>query len=157
DRFRGRLIFPICDGRGRVIGFGGRLLEEGEQSGPKYLNSPETALFEKGSVLYGLHLARNEMRAGKAAVVMEGYTDVISAHQAGIKNAVASLGTALTFNQARLLRFQAETVFMAYDADAAGEAATWRGFKILADAGCLVKIVELPAGEDPDSIIRSRG
>jgi DNA primase len=157
DRFRDRLIFPILDLSGKVIGFGGRALSEGEKAGPKYLNSPETSVFAKGSVLYGLHLARESIRREKATVVVEGYTDVIAAHQAGLPNAVASLGTSLTPAQARLLRSQAEKVFIAYDADSAGEAATWRGLKMLRDAGCTVQVLDLPVGSDPDSLIREAG
>lgn len=157
DRFRGRLIFPIFNISGNVAGFGGRVLEEGEKSGPKYLNSPETLVFDKGSMLYGLNLAREEIRREKKAIVMEGYTDVITAFQAGIKNAVASLGTALSAEQGRLLRYQADTVVTAYDSDSAGEAATWRGLAILQASGCLVQIAELPEGSDPDSYIRENG
>jgi DNA primase len=157
DRFRDRIIFPITNPGGEAIGFGGRALSEGEKAGPKYLNSPETPVFEKGASLFGLHLARERIRREKAAVVMEGYTDVITAHQAGLANAVASLGTSLTSTQARLLRSQAEKVFIAYDADRAGEAATWRGLKLLRDIGCLVQVVDLPAGSDPDDLIRKEG
>jgi len=157
DRFRDRLVFPIFSISGTVAGFGGRVLEEGGKSGPKYLNSPESAVFNKGSMLYGLNLAREEIRRGKKAVVMEGYTDVITAFQAGIKNAVASLGTALSAEQARLLRYQADTVVTAYDSDSAGEAATWRGLAILQASGCLVQVAELPEGSDPDSYIRENG
>ncbi len=157
DRFRHRIIFPILDPGGRVIGFGGRALDVGEKAGPKYLNSPETSVFEKGAVLYGLHLAREQIRQEKTAVVMEGYTDVITAHQAGLRNAVASLGTSLTQVQARLLRSQAEKVYIAYDADSAGEAATWRGLKLLRDAGCTVQVLDLPPGSDPDDLIREAG
>lgn len=157
DRFRHRLIFPIFDIKGRVVGFGGRALEEGQFAGPKYLNSPETPVFDKGSILYGMHLAREQIRRLKTAVVVEGYTDVISAHQAGLNNVVASLGTSLTAGQARQLRLQAETVIIAYDADAAGQAAAWRGLKVLREAGCRVKVAELPAQTDPDSLIRTQG
>ncbi len=157
DRFRNRLIFPIFNISGNVAGFGGRALEEGEKSGPKYLNSPETPVFDKGSMLYGMNLAREEIRREKKAVVMEGYTDVITAFQAGIKNAVASLGTALSAEQGRLLRYQADTVITAYDSDSAGEAATWRGLAILQANGCLVQVAELPEGSDPDSYIRENG
>lgn len=157
DRFRDRLIFPIFNISGTVAGFGGRVLEEGAKSGPKYLNSPETLVFNKGSMLYGLNLAREEIRRGKKAVVMEGYTDVITAFQAGIKNVVASLGTALSAEQARLLRYQADTVVTAYDSDSAGEAATWRGLAILQASGCLVQVAELPEGSDPDSFIKENG
>ncbi len=157
DRFRDRLIFPIANISGKIAGFGGRTLSEGDKSGPKYLNSPETPVFEKGLMLYGLNLAKEEIRRLKSAVVMEGYTDMITAYQAGIKNVVASLGTALTAEQGRLLRHQAETVITAYDSDAAGEAATWRGLAILQRTGCLVRVAEMPAGSDPDSYIREKG
>ncbi len=157
DRFRNRLMFPIANISGNVAGFGGRALEEGEKNGPKYLNSPETPVFDKGSMLYGLNLAREEIRRSKKAIVMEGYTDVITAFQAGIRNAVASLGTALTAEQGRLLRYQAETAVTAYDSDSAGEAATWRGLAILQASGCLVQVAVLPEGSDPDSYIRQYG
>ena len=157
DRFRDRLIFPIFTAGGKVAGFGARAMEEGDKSIPKYLNSPETPVFEKGTFLYGLHLAREQIRSRKTVIVVEGYTDVITAYQAGIKNAVASLGTALTRTQGRLMRSQAEKVIIAYDADSAGEAATWRGLKILQDSGCLVEVADLPEGSDPDGLIRQRG
>ncbi len=155
DRFRNRLIFPIYDLKGRVVGFGGRALAKG--SGPKYLNSPETVLFDKGSVLYGLHLSREQIRRSGEAIVMEGYTDVITAHRHGLKNTVASLGTALTCIQARLLRAQTPVVTIAFDADSAGEAAAWRGFKTLQDAGCRVRVALFPPGSDPDSYMCEKG
>jgi DNA primase len=154
DRFRNRIIFPIWDQRGTVIAFGGRIMGDGM---PKYLNSPETALFDKGRNLYALHLARETIRKEKRAIIFEGYMDVIAAHQASLTNAVASLGTSLTEAQARLLRNQAEEVVIVYDADAAGQAATWRGLQTLRQAGCLVKVGRLPLGQDPDDFIRARG
>ena len=154
DRFRGRVIFPIHDAQKRVIGFGGRILENGQ---PKYLNSPQTALFDKGTVLYGLDLAKESIRIKKHVIVMEGYMDVITAHQFGIGNAVASLGTALTDKQAKLLKRYTENVIIAYDADAAGEAATLRGLDILRDQGLKVRVLQLPPGEDPDDFIRAQG
>lgn len=157
DRFRNRVVFPICTISGKVAGFGGRILDEKGKSGPKYLNSPETEIFSKGTMLYGLNLAREESRRLKTVVVMEGYTDVITAYQAGFKNVVASLGTALTYEQSRLLRNQAENVITAYDADSAGAAATWRGLAILQSTGCLVRVTEMPVGSDPDSMIRKQG
>ncbi len=157
DRFRDRLIFPIFNIGGKVAGFGARAMEAGEKSGPKYLNSPETPVFEKGTFLYGLNLAREHIRRMKTVIVTEGYTDVITAYQAGIKNVVASLGTALTPAQGKLMRSQAEKVIIAYDADSAGESATWRGLKILQDSGCLVEVADLPEGSDPDGLIRQRG
>ncbi|WP_258360237.1 DNA primase [Moorella sulfitireducens] len=154
DRFRGRLMFPIKDSRGRVIGFGGRILQEGH---PKYLNSPETALFHKGRHLYGLHLALPGMRREGRAVLVEGYMDVIAAWQHGIDNAVASLGTALTPEQARELKKYVQEVIIAYDADRAGEAATLRGMDILAAAGLQVRVLQLPEGKDPDEFLAVRG
>ncbi|MBT9172837.1 MAG: DNA primase [Syntrophomonadaceae bacterium] len=154
DRFRNRIIFPIHNQRGEVIAFGGRVLGEGS---PKYLNSPETPLFEKGRNLYALHLAKEAIRRERQAVVFEGYMDVITAHQAGITHAVATLGTALTEIQGRLLQSWAEEVLLVYDADAAGLAATWRGLQVLRQAGCLVKIGRLPAGTDPDGFIAGFG
>ncbi len=156
DRFRSRIMFPITNRDGQVTGFGGRAFGE-DNRGPKYLNSPATPLFDKKNVLYGIYQARNEIRAQKAAVIMEGYTDVIMAYQAGIKNAVASLGTALTPQQARQLRMQAPEVLIAYDADTAGEAAAERGLSILNAMGCRVKVARLPGGEDPDTYLREYG
>lgn len=157
DRFRERLLFPIANVSGKIVGFGARSLATGEKSVPKYLNSPETPVFKKGAYLYGMHLARQEIRSRQVAIIVEGYTDVITAFQAGIKNIVASLGTALTPEQGRLIRSQVETVTIAYDADSAGEAATWRGLKILQESGCLVKVAELPEDSDPDGLIRKQG
>ncbi len=157
DRFRDRVIFPIFNISGKTSGFGGRTMSEGDKFGPKYLNSPETPVFDKGNMLYGLNLAREEIRRQKKAIVTEGYTDVITAYQAGIKNCVASLGTALTAEQGRLLRNQADTVVTAYDSDTAGQAATWRGLAILQSTGCLVQVAEMPVGSDPDTYIRENG
>ncbi len=157
DRFRDRVIFPIFNISGKIAGFGGRTMSEGDKSGPKYLNSPETPVFDKGNMLYGLNLAREEIRRQKKAIVTEGYTDVITAYQAGIKNCVASLGTALTAEQGTLLRNQADTVVTAYDSDTAGQAATWRGLAILQSTGCLVQVAEMPVGSDPDTYIRENG
>lgn len=157
DRFRSRLIFPIFNISGKVVGFGGRTLAEGEKEGPKYLNSPQSPVFDKRAILYGLNLAKDEIRRRKKVVVAEGYTDVITTYQAGIRNIVASLGTALTVEQSRLLRSQADTVITAYDSDSAGELATWRGLTILQATGCLIQIAEMPEGSDPDSFIRDYG
>lgn len=154
DRFRNRIMYPIGNHRGEVIAFGGRIIGDGL---PKYLNSPETPLFDKSKTLYALQLAREAIRLQKQAVIFEGYMDVIAAHQAGIKNAVASLGTSLTDAQARLLRNQADEVVIVYDADAAGQAAAWRGLQVLRQAGCLVKVGRLPKGMDPDDYIRRHG
>ncbi len=157
DRFRNRLMFPIYNHRGRAVGFGGRALPWGDQTGPKYLNSPETPIFNKSRMLYGFHLAKSFIRRTGSAIIMEGYTDVIAAYQAGYKNVVASLGTSLTAGQGKLVRSQAKEVLIAYDADAAGQSATWRGFNLLQDLGCMVKVIELPGGSDPDSFIHQKG
>lgn len=156
DRFRDRVMFPICDVRGRVIGFGGRTMS-GEKDVAKYLNSPESPLFNKRRTLYGLHLAREAIRSNDQAIIVEGYMDAISAHQAGVTNVVASLGTALTAEQARGLREQCSQVVIAYDADTAGQAATLRGLDLLVAAGCDVKVLRLPQGKDPDELIRTQG
>lgn len=153
DRFRNRIMFPVLDIKNRVIGFGGRVLDD---SKPKYLNSPETPVFNKGSNLYGLNLAAAE-RDNKRIVIVEGYMDTIALHQYGITNAVASLGTALTKYQARLLKRYCNEVIIGYDADAAGQAATLRGLDILTEAGCSVKILKIPRGKDPDEFIRLEG
>ncbi|MEW5952374.1 MAG: DNA primase [Bacillota bacterium] len=154
DRFRGRIMFPIRDERGRVVGFGGRVLDS---SHPKYLNSPETSVFNKSRVLFGLDLAKRGILEKGCAVVMEGYLDVITAHRCGINNAVASLGTSLTRDQGRLLLKFTKNVFIAYDADTAGVAATVRGLDLLQELGCRVKVVNIPPGEDPDDFIRNNG
>jgi len=154
DCFRSRILFPICDYKGRVLGFGGRVLGSGE---PKYLNTGETDLFQKGHVLYALHAAIPTIRSSGFAVIVEGYTDVIAAHQAGIKNVVASLGTAFTREQAKLIRRYAENVIMAYDADSAGSSATLRSMDILAQCRCKVRVAPIPEGYDPDSFISAFG
>jgi len=154
DRFRGRLMFPIKDSRGRVIGFGGRVLGEGQ---PKYLNSPETILFSKGKNLFGLDLALPGIRKKSQAILVEGYMDMITAWQYGIDNAVATLGTALTREQARELKKYAKEVIIAYDADTAGAKATLRGLDILTAAGLQVRVIQLPEGMDPDEFLAVRG
>ena len=153
-RFRGRLIFPIWDVRGRVVGFGGRLLGEGE---PKYLNSPETPVFHKGTLLYALDRARTAIRAESLAVLVEGYVDAIRLHAAGIGNAVAPLGTSLTPEQARLLRRYTKQVALAYDADAPGQKSSFRNADELLRQGASVSVVTLPPGEDPDTLVRKGG
>lgn len=156
DRFRNRIIFPIFNVRGEVLAFGGRIISNNTDF-PKYLNSPETLLYSKGDNLYGLNWARDVIRRQGEAVIMEGYTDVLTAHNRGIENAVAALGTSLTQNQARLLERYADTVYTAFDADAAGEKATLRGLDILGQVGLRVRVIELPPGKDPDDIIRKDG
>lgn len=157
DRFRGRVMFPIQDRRGQVIAFGGRVLGEGE---PKYLNSPETPLFHKGFTLYALSQATGPARTAGEIVVVEGYMDVIALHQAGIRNAVAPLGTALTEDQIRLLWRIAPEPILSFDGDAAGSRAALRAVVRalpLLKPGYSLRFAFLPAGEDPDSIVRRQG
>lgn len=154
DRFRNRVIFPIISTTKKIIGFGGRVLDD---SVPKYLNSPESIIFNKSNTLYGLNLARNELGNEKKLIVVEGYTDVISLYQYGVKNAVATLGTSLTKGHAQLFKRYCEEVIISYDADAAGEVATIRGMDILAEAGCKVRVVRLGDKMDPDDYIRNFG
>ena len=154
DRFRGRIIIPIRDASGRAIGLGGRIMPDAE--GPKYLNSPATALFDKSHTLYGIDLAKGAIRREKLAVIVEGYTDVMAAHQAGFTNVVASLGTALTQGQVELANPYDDAVALAYDLDLAGEAATQRG--LLEELGPVVskvRVIRIPAGKDPDELIRT--
>lgn len=153
DRFRNRVMFPVFDIKGRVIGFGGRVLDD---SKPKYLNSPETLVFNKGHNLYGLNIVSANKNSEKI-IIVEGYMDVIALHQYGINNAVASLGTALTKEQGRLLKRYCDEVLICYDSDSAGQAATLRGLDILTQAGCSVKVMSIPRGKDPDEFIRAEG
>ncbi|WP_018247776.1 DNA primase [Orenia marismortui] len=152
DRFRNRVIFTIYNHRGQVIGFGGRIIEEVNQ--PKYLNSPDTIIFDKSKNLYGLNVAKRHIQNTNEAIIVEGYTDVITANQFNIKNTVASLGTALTSNQAKLLKRYANTVYIAYDSDTAGAKATLRGLDILKEEGLIVKVITLPQDQDPDQFIK---
>ncbi len=154
DLFRKRVIFPIRDARGRIIGFGGRSLDGSE---PKYLNSPETALYHKSKSLFGLHAAAQAIRTDDRVVIVEGYLDQITLFQAGIQTVVASLGTALTSDQARLLRRYSKRVIMVYDGDQAGEAATLRGLGLLIEEGFHVMVASLPTGMDPDQFVLERG
>ncbi len=157
DRFRGRVMFPIRDARGRVIAFGGRILGDGE---PKYLNSPETPLFHKGRELYGLYEARQALRDIPRLMVVEGYMDVIGLHQAGLPWAVATLGTATTADHLdRLFRITEEVVFC-FDGDRAGRQAAWRALENALPAlhdGRQIRFLFLPEGEDPDSLVRAEG
>ena len=150
DRFRERLMFPLADARGQVRGFGARQLPDGEQ--PKYKNSPEGPLFSKSSILYGLDKARAAIAREGRAVVVEGYTDVLALHQAGITAAVASMGTALTARQVAELRALCSTLLLAFDADAAGQAASVRGIELALEQGLEVRLVRLDEGRDPADI-----
>jgi DNA primase len=147
DRFRGRVMFPVRDGMGRVVGFAGRLLDDGV---PKYLNSPETALFKKGELLYGLDRARTAIRESGEVIVVEGYMDVLALHQTGFGNAVAALGANLTVEQAdQLTRLDAQRVLLAFDADDAGQRAVLAGLEQSVGRRFLVQAVRLPSGKDP--------
>ena len=153
-RFRGRLMFPIYDVSNRVVGFGGRLLGPGE---PKYLNSAESTIFSKGRLLYGLNWARQAARRDERMLVVEGYFDVLRLIDAGIESAVAPMGTALTEEQAKLIRRYTDRVFLLYDSDKAGLKATFRSGDELLRQGAAVQVVTLPEGEDPDSFVRAQG
>ncbi len=155
DRFRQRLMIPIMNLSGRPIAFGGRTLKKGEPA--KYMNSPETTLYSKSNVLYGLNLAKDFIRDSKAVYIVEGYFDVISLWQVGIKNVVASSGTAFTSQQARLLARFAETAYLFFDSDSAGRTAALRSVDSLYDAGMEIKIMQPIAGEDPDTIAKKYG
>lgn len=156
DRFRGRVIFPFYNLSGKIIGFGGRILNN-DKKVAKYLNSPETLLYRKSETLYGLFQAKKAIQKAENAYLVEGYTDVISLHQAGIEEVVASSGTSLTQEQARLIRRFSRQVTVLYDGDAAGIKASLRGIDILLEHDLLVRIVQMPEGEDPDSQCRKLG
>nr|MBA3554694.1 DNA primase [Gemmatimonadales bacterium] len=153
-RFRGRLLFPIHDLRGRVAGFGGRLLGPGE---PKYLNSPESAIFHKGRQLYNLHQAKGAIRKEETVILVEGYFDVFRLLLAGVDHVVAPLGTALTADQAALLKRYAPSATLLYDSDQAGLRATFRAGDELLRHAIRVRVATLPPGEDPDTLVRSGG
>lgn len=155
DRFRGRVTFPIRNHLGKTIGFGGRTISADRE--PKYLNSSESELFQKGRLLYNFDLAKKQIRKQSEAVLFEGYMDVISAYQAGIKNAVATLGTTITEIQAKLLRRYVDTVILCYDADKAGVEATYKAAVLLQKVGCYVKVANLKEDMDPDNFIREYG
>ena len=154
DRFRGRVIFPIHNLTGRVIGFGGRILSS-EKSKAKYLNSPESDIYNKSKVLYGIYFARNAIVKQNKCYLVEGYTDVISLHQAGIENVVSSSGTSLTVDQIKLVSRYTPNITILYDGDPAGIKASFRGIDLILEQGMNVKIVLFPEGEDPDSYARN--
>lgn len=156
DRFRGRVIFPVHNLAGKVIAFGARILTK-EKDQPKYINSPETEIYHKSNVLYGLYQGKNAIRKEEFCYLVEGYTDVLSLHQANIENVVASSGTALTEEQIKLMRRFTENVTVLYDGDAAGIKAALRGIDLVLKGGLNVRIVLLPDGEDPDSFSRKKG
>ncbi len=155
DRFRNRIIFPIFNLSQKTIGFGSRVIDDKDE--PKYLNSPESPVYQKGKTLYGLNLSKDVIREKKAAALVEGYIDLISLYQAGVKNVVAALGTSFTQDQARLISRYAEKVYLLFDSDRAGESAVFRSVDLLFDSGVEVMVVVFPAGEDPDSFVRKSG
>ncbi len=154
DRFRNRIMFPIWNLQGQVIAFSGRILESGE---PKYLNSPETEIFQKSKTLYGFHLARSHIRKKQQAILLEGFVDAISLHSAGLSNVIATMGTALTDEQIRIIRRNVEQVTVCYDSDKAGIEAAYRASSLLKAAGCEVRVALMPDGLDPDDYIRKFG
>ena len=154
DRFRNRIIIPIADERGRVVGFGGRVLDD---STPKYLNTPETVLFNKRRILFGLDRANRAIKQAGYAIVVEGYMDAISVFSAGVKNVVASLGTAFTAEHCKLLLRYAPAIYFCYDSDDAGQKATIRALSIVQGTGATVRVIVVPDGKDPDEYIRKHG
>ena len=154
DRFRGRVIIPIADERGRVVGFGGRVLDD---STPKYLNTPETVLFNKRKLLFGLDRSHRAIQQEGRAIVVEGYMDAISVFDAGVHNVVASLGTAFTPEHAKKLLHYAPEICFCYDSDEAGQKATIRALSIVRDTGARVRVIVVPDGKDPDEFIRKHG
>ncbi|MCK4408075.1 MAG: DNA primase, partial [Bacteroidales bacterium] len=154
DRFRGRVLFPIHNLSGKVIGFGGRILSS-EKSKAKYVNSPESDIYNKSKVLYGIYFSRNAIINKNNCFLVEGYTDVISLHQAGIENVVASSGTSLTTDQIKLIKRYTPNITILYDGDEAGVKASFRGIDMILEEGMNVRIVLFPEGEDPDSYARN--
>ncbi len=154
DRFRGRITFPIFNERGSIVAFGARVMDS---SLPKYINSPETLVYNKSNILYGLNFAKRGIREKGYAIIVEGYLDVIIPFQYGVTNVVATSGTALTQRQASMLKKYTDTAVMVFDADQAGESASLRGLDIFIENGMKVKVATLPKGEDPDSFVRKNG
>ena len=155
DKFRDRVIFPIINTAGKVIGFGGRALDD--KAMPKYLNSPENRVFQKKNNLYALNSTKQDIGKAGTAIIVEGYMDAISLYQNGVRNVAASLGTALTDNQAKLINRYTKNVVLSYDADAAGQKAALRGIEVLRNEGCKVKVLHVTDGKDPDEYIKKNG
>jgi DNA primase len=154
DLFRGRLMFPIYDLAGQVVAFGGRVLDD---SKPKYINSPESPIYHKGRVLYGLYQARQAMRQSGEVILVEGYFDQLALYRAGFPQVVATCGTAMTADQARLLKRYAQRVLLLFDQDAAGKQATFKAMAVLQEEGLPASVIELPSGDDPDSFVQNQG
>ena len=155
DKFRNRVMFPIINTSGKVIGFGGRALSD--EDNPKYLNSPENIVFKKKNNLYGLNISRQSVGKEGFIILVEGYMDVIALYQSGVHNVAASLGTALTENQAALIKRYTDNVVLSYDADSAGRNAALRGMDILKNAGCKVRVLHVSDGKDPDEFVKKNG
>ncbi|MCH5719997.1 DNA primase [Niabella hibiscisoli] len=156
DNYRGRVIFPIHNNSGKVIGFGARILKTNDKA-PKYINTPENELYVKSKILYGSYFARAAIDKADECLLVEGYTDVVSLHQAGIENVVASGGTSLTIDQLRLVRKYTNNLTIIYDGDSAGVKAALRGLDLALEEGLNVKLVLIPDGEDPDSYVNKVG
>jgi len=156
DKFRDRIIFPIFDTEGRIVAFGGRILNDREER-PKYLNSPETPVYKKSDILYGLNLSKEQIRKSKEAFLVEGYFDLITAYQNGVKNIIATSGTALTENHAGVLKRYTDNITLLFDGDEAGRSASMKGGVVLINKGIKVKVIPLPPGKDPDSFIKEKG
>ena len=154
DKFRGRVMFPIRDFKGDLVGFGGRIIGDGN---PKYINSGETPLYHKSQILYGMNKAKDKMMKGRHAVLVEGYLDVIACHRAGVTEAVASCGTALAEDQVRLIKRFADKVTILYDGDSAGIKAASRAIELFAEADFPCRIAILPKGDDPDTLLKTKG
>ncbi len=154
DKFRSRVIFPIINTAGKVIGFGGRIIDDGE---PKYLNSQESSVFQKKNNLYGLNLSKKSVSDEDRIILVEGYMDVVSLYQSGVRNVSASLGTALTENQARLIKRYTKNVILSYDADNAGQNAAFRGLDILYQEGLKARVLRVTDGKDPDEFVKKNG
>lgn len=150
DRFRGRIMFPLVDLKKQVIGFSGRILEKGE---PKYINTPQTSIFDKSSFLFGFNLSKSEVRVKNSLILTEGEMDMILSYQAGIKNVVASKGTALTASQVELIKRHTDTIFLCFDMDLAGDAASRRGIEMADAAGLNIKVIQIPEGKDPAELV----
>jgi len=150
DRFRGRVIFPLIDVKSQILGFSGRILDQGE---PKYINTSQTLIFDKGNMLFGLNLAKSEIRSKNAAVLVEGEMDMIMSYQAGVKNVVATKGTALTAGQLELLKKYTDNLFLCFDTDLAGDSASRRGIEMADAAGFNLKVIKLAEGKDPAEVV----
>ena len=156
DRFRGRLMFPICDEQGRVVAFSGRILS-GDEKTAKYVNSPETPIFTKGKVFYGLDKAKRALLDAQFAIVCEGQLDLIACHMGGLRNVVAPQGTAFTNDHARILKRYVSEVVLCFDSDTAGQAAAVRVLDSLLASGLAIRVAAVPAPHDPDSFIKEHG